>query len=99
MEKSVQSIPRLAVCKSLIALVVLMLIFASVNAQPVFIKNISKTSHSFINVNGKIYYANGDSLFTASASGVTFIKKLNENITAISEITMGDKFYVITASS
>jgi ELWxxDGT repeat protein len=99
MEKSVLSFPRLAACKSLIALVVLVLVSASVNSQPVFVKNINKTSHSFINANGKIYYASADSLFTASASGVTFIKKLNENITSISEITMGDKFFIITSTA
>jgi ELWxxDGT repeat protein len=99
MQKSVRFFPRLAASKSLIALVVSMLVSASVNGQPVFIKNISSTSHSFTNVNGKIYYASSDSLFTASASGVTFVKKLNENISSISGVTMGDKFYIITATS
>jgi ELWxxDGT repeat protein len=99
MEKCVLSFPRLASGKSLIALIVTMLLSASVIAQPVFIKNISSRSHSFTNVNGKIYYASSDSLFTASASGVTFVKKLNENISSISGVTMGDKFYIITATS
>lgn len=97
MEKCVLSFPRLASRKSLIALVVLMLTTASVIAQPVFVKNINNTSHSFINANGKVYFASNDSLFTASSAGVVFIKKLNETITTISEVTMGDKFFVITA--
>jgi ELWxxDGT repeat protein len=99
MEKSVLSFPRLASCRLCIALVVLMLVPASIVAQPVFVQNISTTSHDFINADGKIYYASNDSVFTASPTGVVFIKKLNENITTISKITMGGKFYILTESS
>jgi ELWxxDGT repeat protein len=97
MEKSVLSIPRPAFSKSLTALFSLMLLSAaSVIAQPVLIETIGKTSHSFVNVNDKVYYASNDSLFTVSASGVTFIKKLNEKISSISEVTIGDKFVILT---
>jgi ELWxxDGT repeat protein len=97
MEKSVLSFPRLACRTSLTAFVLLVLLCASVNAQPIFVKNISTSSQSFTNVNGKVYFASNDSLFTASASGVTLVKKLNEKIASISPITMGDKFYIITS--
>ncbi|HYC87400.1 MAG TPA: PA14 domain-containing protein [Chryseosolibacter sp.] len=99
MEKSVLSFPRLAACKLSIALVVSVLLSASINAQPVFVKNINKTSHSFINAAGKIYYASADSVFTASPSSVAFVKKLSENIRFISEVTMGSKFYIVTTTS
>ena len=99
MEKSVLSFPRLSACKLSNALLVLMLFSASVIAQPVFVKNIYRTAHSFVNIDGKVYYASGDSLFTASASAVTFIKKLNENIRFISDVHVGTKFYIVTNTS
>jgi|GEM_PF-6071301 len=99
MEKSVLYFLRLAVVKPGFALVVLIFAFASVNAQPGFVGNIYKTSHSFINAGGKVYYASGDSLFTASATTISFIKKLNESISSISTVTMGGRFYIITTPS
>lgn len=79
-----------------IALGALMLLSAAVSGQPVHVKDIYRTSHSFVSANGQLYYASYDSLFTAAAGTVTYVRKLNGNINQISEATIGNKVFIVT---
>jgi len=85
-------------CRLVIALGTLLFLTAAVNAQPIFVKDISSTAHHFVSANGQVYFASHDSLFVATPSDVTLVKKLNENIGQISDVTIGNKVF-ITASN
>jgi ELWxxDGT repeat protein len=79
-----------------IALSTVMLLTAALKAQPVLVKDIPPGSHSFVTADGLLYFASGDSLFTATAGSVTFVKKLNESVAGISEVTIGNKVFIVT---
>lgn len=100
--KIVSSFPRLGLptANRCFALVMWMLCSsAAVMSQPQFVKNIAHESHSFVAANGMTYFANADSLFVVNSSTVTFVKKLNETIAGISEVTIGNKVFITTRIS
>lgn len=82
----------------LILTILLMLLAAPVQAQPVFLKNIDPGSHAFATVDGRLYYASGDSLFTSDGTpaGTMLVKKVNEPILAISSVSIGSKLFFTT---
>jgi ELWxxDGT repeat protein len=100
MKQSVPCVPRQSFhrVKDWGFALVLTLLASALYAQPVALKSIATASHLFTTVNGKLYYASADSLFTSdgTTSGTVLVKKTGETIRAISNIAIGNRMFFTT---
>ena len=77
----------------------LMLLGATLQAQPVFLKNLSSAQH-FKGTDASFYFITSDSLFTSDGtpSGTVFVEKITEPVIRIASQTIGDRIFMVTQS-
>src|SRR5688572_22914242 len=87
--------------RSWITCLLILFVGASVQAQPVFLKELSANAGNFISSNGKLYYTTGDSLWKSDGTpaGTVLVKKIGESSIQLSGLTLGSSFFFSTTES
>lgn len=80
--------------------ILLLMVCGSVYGQPTLLHPIASGSKNFVNINGRLYYSSGSSLYTASVTTApVLVANTGENILRIHDITVGPNFFFVTESA
>jgi ELWxxDGT repeat protein len=87
--------------KTITTSLLILLVYAFAQAQPVFLKELSLQSQNFVSSNGKLYYTSGDSLWKSDGTpaGTIYVKKINESDISLTGMTIGTSFFFTAKES